>query len=64
MNENVDKDMLWLRLLEKYLPNECNLKRIKADSFIFYRKHDNAQLDLVISVHVDNVFMAENLGRF
>ena len=32
MYGNVDADILWLRLLDKYLVNECNLKRSKADS--------------------------------
>ena len=32
MYGNVDAALLWLRLLAKYLVNECNLKRTKADS--------------------------------
>ena len=32
MYGNVDAALLWLRLLDKYLVNECNLKSIKAES--------------------------------
>ena len=32
MYVNVESALLWIRLLEKYLVNECNLKRIKEES--------------------------------
>ena len=32
MYGNVGAALLWLRLLDKYLVNKCNLKRRKADS--------------------------------
>ena len=38
MYGNVDAALLWLRLLAKYLVNEFNLKSIKADSYIFFKK--------------------------
>ena len=60
MYGNVDADLLWLRLLAKYLINECNPKIGKTDSFIFYKKDDIGRLELVMSVHVDDVFMAGN----
>ena len=56
--QNVDADLLWLRLLAKYLMNECNMTISKAHSCIFYNNVDDGKLELVISVHVDDVFMA------
>ena len=32
MYRNVDAALLWLRLLDKYLIDECKLKRSKVDS--------------------------------
>ena len=61
MYVNVDVGLLWLRLLSKYLIHLYNLKSIKADSCIFYNKDDEGKLELVMSVHVDDVFMAGNL---
>ena len=58
MYGNVDAELLWIRLLAKYLVNECNLKRIKADSFILFRKYEKEKLELVMSVQVDGVFVA------
>ena len=58
MYGNVDAALLWLRLLAEYLVNECNLKMSKADSCISYRKDEKWKLELVMSVHVDNLFMA------
>ena len=43
MYGNVDAALLWLRLLAKYLVNECNLKRSKADSWIFFRKYEEGK---------------------
>ena len=60
MHGNMDRALLWLILLDKSLVNEYNLKRSKADSCIFYKKYDNGELELVMSVHVDNVFMEGN----
>ena len=42
----------------KYLVNECNLKRSKADSCILFRKYEKGKLEIVMSVHMDDVFMA------
>ena len=54
----VDSALLWLRMMEQYLVNECNVKRSKADSCIFFRKYEKRKLELVMPVHVNNVFMA------
>ena len=40
MCENVDAELLCLRMLANYLVNEFNLKMIKAESCIFKRKND------------------------
>ena len=61
MYGNVDAALLWLRLLAEYLVNECNLKRSNADSCIFFQKDEKGNLELVMSVHVDDVFMAVKL---
>ena len=58
MYGNVDAVLLWLRLLAEYLVNEFNVKMSKAESFIFFRKDEKFKLDIVMSVHVDDVFMA------
>ena len=58
MHGNFDAALLWLILLAKYLVNECNLKRIKAYSCILFKKYYKGELELVISVHVDDVFVA------
>ena len=57
MYGNVDADLLWLILLAKYLINICYLKIIKSNSFVFHKKDDNGKLELVILVHVDDVFV-------
>ena len=57
MYVNVDAALLWLRLLAEYSVNECNLKRSKADSCIFFRKYESGKLELLMSVHVDELFM-------
>ena len=57
MYGNVDADLLWLRLLARYLINECNLKRRNDDSCIFYKKNDKEKSELVMSVHVDDEFI-------
>ena len=54
---NVDASLLWLRLLAKYLINVRKLKISKTDSCIIYNKDDDRKLELMMSVHVDNVFM-------
>ena len=58
MYGNVDAALLWLRLLVNYLDNECNLKSIKAESCIFFGKYEKGKFELVMSIHVGNVFMA------
>ena len=55
---NFDAALLWPRHLAEYLVNECKLKRINADSCIFFRKYEKGKLEIVMSVHVDDVFMA------
>ena len=60
MHGNIDAALLWLRLLAKYLVKKYNLKRSKADSCIFFEKYDKGYLELVISVHVEDVLMAVN----
>ena len=59
MYDNIDTSLLWIRPLDKYLVNECNLKRSKVDSFIFFGKGEKGKLEFVMSVHVENVFMAD-----
>ena len=58
MYDNVDTALLWIRLLDKYLVNGCNLKSSKADLFIFFRKDSKRREEIVMSEHVDDVFMA------
>ena len=58
MYGNMNADLLWLRILAKYLNNECNITGIKVDYSIFYKKYDSGKLELVMSVHIDDVFMA------
>ena len=58
MYGNVDAEILWLSLLAKYLVKKCNLKRSKADSYIFFKIYEKWKFKLVMSVHVDDVFMA------
>ena len=58
---NFDAALLWPRLLAEYLVNECKLKRINADSCIFFRKYEKGKLEIVMSVHVYDVFMAVSM---
>ena len=58
MYGNVKASLLWLILLAKNLFNKFNLKKSNTDSYIFYNKYDDGKLELVMSVHVDDVFMA------
>ena len=57
MYKYVDAALLWLILLSKYLVNKCNLNKIKADSCIFFWKDKKGKLEIVISLHVDDVVM-------
>ena len=57
MYGNVDAGILCLILLDNYLVNKCNIKRIKADSCIFFKKYGKGKLELIMSVHLDDVFM-------
>ena len=59
----MDAALLCLILRVKYSINECNLKRSKAVSCIFYKKDDDGKLELVISVHIDDVFIAGHPER-
>ena len=61
MYRNVDAELLWLRLLDKYLVNKYDLKRSKSDLYIYIWKYEKGKLELVMSVHVDDVFMADKL---
>ena len=58
MYKNIDAALLRIRLMAKYLVNKCNLKRSTADSCILFGKYEEGKLELVMSVHVDDVFMA------
>ena len=60
MYGSVDAALLWLILLAKYLISGFNLKRSKSDSCIFYKKDEYGKLELVISVHLDDVLMVGN----
>ena len=60
MYVNVDAVLLWLILLAKYLVNKREFKRIKSDSCILFRRYRKGNLELVMSVHVGNVFIAAN----
>ena len=44
MYGNVDAEILWLRLLAKYLVKKCNLKRSKEDSYIFFRIYEKMKV--------------------
>ena len=56
MYGNVDTALLWLILIVKYLINKYKPKRTKGDYCIFFKKYDNGKLELLMSVHVDDVF--------
>ena len=58
MYGNIDAKILWLILLAIALVNKCNLKGSNADSCIFFRKDEKGKLELVMPVHVDDIFMA------
>ena len=45
---NVDADILWLRLMDNYLINKCNLKMSKADSCILCKKYYKGKLEPVM----------------
>ena len=62
MYGNVDAGILCLILLDNYLVNKCIIKRIKADSCIFFKKYDKGKLELIMSVHLDDVFMDSKPG--
>ena len=57
MYGNFDAEILWIRILAKYLVNKFNLKSIKSDSYIFVMKYEKGKLELVMSVHVEALFM-------
>ena len=58
---NMETDLFWLRLLDKCLTKECSMTSSKAYFFIFYKKDDYGKLELVVSIHEDNLFMAGRL---
>ena len=60
MYKNIDAALLRIRLMAKYLVNKCNLKRSTVDSCILFGKYEKGKLELVMSVHVDNVFIYGN----
>ena len=60
MYGNINTELFWRRMLAKYLVNECNLKRSKPDSYIFFRNDKKGKSELVMSFHADDVFMAGN----
>ena len=55
--------LLWLRLLAKCLVTECNLKIRKTDSCILFSKDTKGKLELMMPVHVDDLFMAGKLEK-
>ena len=57
MYANFDAEILWLRLLATYLVNKCNLKRSKVGYCIFFGTYEKGKLELMMSVHVYDVFM-------
>ena len=59
MNVNVDVALSWLIVFAKYLVNKCNPEKSKSESYIFFRKYEKGKLELVMSVNVDNIFMAD-----
>ena len=59
MYRNVGASLLWLRLLSKYLIQECDTTRIQSDYFIFYKKYDSGKLELVVFIYVDGALMEE-----
>ena len=58
MYGNVDANLLWLSILDKYIIKKFDMTRIHSDSCIFYKKDEKGKLELVMSVHVYDVFMA------
>ena len=61
MYGNFNAALLWIRLLAKYLVNECNLKRSKADLCIFFCADEIGKLELMMFVHMDGVFIDRNM---
>ena len=58
MYGNVDSALLWIRLLDKYLVNKCNLKGEMQNPVFYLGNVEKGELELVMSVHVENAFMA------
>ena len=52
------EDLLWLRLLAKYLIQEINMPISKSYYWIFYKKDQDGKLELGIPIHIDDVFMS------
>ena len=57
MYGNVDVALLWLMLSGKYLIKQCDMTISEVDSCIFYKKDGKGKLDIVMSVHIGDVFM-------
>ena len=57
MYGNVDAAILWFILLSKWVIKECDIKIIQAESYIFYNKYDSRKLELMMSIHVENVLV-------
>ena len=57
MYVNIDAALLWIIMLAEYLVNSCNLTRSKGESYFLFRKYQKGKLEIVMSVHGDDVFM-------
>ena len=57
MYGNVDASLFLLSLFSKYLVRKCNLKSIKAGSYILLSKYDKDKLELMMLVYVEDLFM-------
>ena len=63
MYENVDVAILLLDRLSKYLIKICFLTKIQSELCILYRKHNRGKLELMMSVYIDEMFMAGKLDN-
>ena len=66
MYAKVDVAILLLYLLSKYLIKICFLTKIHSELCILYKKHNRRKLELMMSIYIDEMFMAgklENLEK-
>ena len=64
MYRNLDAALLWLRLLAKYLIKDCDMKISQSDLCILFNKYHQAKLELIMSVHVYDIFMTGRKDNF